>query len=175
MRLLCLMGLITGRLLAQGCPSVTVAPSSDYSFLVGSAASAVAPNSAFQWLVNGQPAASGQTAQLFLLHADGDVTSSEGIAPLASNGVSFVPGRWGSALTVGAGGTLSYPRAGTIDFNEGSVEMWIAPIADGSDAMYSAREHALFYYQAPNKDYMKVAQAAAGIVYAGGATNGGQW
>jgi hypothetical protein len=147
----------------------------DYSFLVGSSAAAVPLGSVFQWIVNGQPVGSGQTAQRFLLHADGDTTSTEGVAPIAAKGVSFVPGKWGQALTVGAGGALSYPTAQAVDFNEGSIEMWIAPTADSSDPMYSAREHALFYYQAPNKDYIKVAQAAAGIVYAGGATNGGQW
>ena len=175
-RLVVLWGLSTGALLAQSCPNVAATPSSDYGFLIGSAVSPVPAGSLYQWLVKGQPAASGHTTQLFLLHADGNAVSTEGIAPLAAKGVSFAPGRWGSALTVANGGALSYQRQGTIDFNEGSIEMWIAPLADGSDPTYSAREHALFYYQAPNKDYLKIAQSnSGGILYGGGATNGGQW
>ena len=176
MRLLFLWGLATGVLLAQNCTNVAATPSPDYSFLIGSAGSPVSAGSSYQWLVNGQPVASGQTTQRFLLHADGGLASAEGIAPLAAKGVSYSPGRWGSALTVAAGGALSYPRQGTIDFNEGSVEMWIAPLADSSDPTYSAREHALFYYQAPNGDYLKIAQSNnGGTLYAGGATSGGQW
>ena len=176
MRLLVLLGLSTVALLAQSCPNISATPSSDYSFLIGSAYDPVPVGSAYQWLVNGQPAASGETTQRFLLHADGNAVSAEGIAPVAATGVSYAPGRWGSALTVAAGGALSYPRRGSIDFNEGSIEMWIAPLAAGGDPTYAAREHALFYYPAPNGDYLKIAQSnSGGTLYSGGATNGGQW
>jgi hypothetical protein len=161
-------------LLAQNCPSYSAQPSSDYSYLVASSDTAVPAGTAFQWIANGQAVASGQSTQLFLLHADGGTTSAEGIVPLAANGVTFAPGKWGSALTLAAGGALSYPRQGSIDFHEGSIEMWIAPLADGADPRYSAREHALFYYAAPNGDYMKVAQSGSSIVYGGGAIDG-QW
>ena len=109
-RLVVLWGLSTGALLAQSCPNVAATPSSDYGFLIGSAVSPVPAGSLYQWLVKGQPAASGHTTQLFLLHADGNAVSTEGIAPLAAKGVSFAPGRWGSALTVANGGALSYQR-----------------------------------------------------------------
>jgi hypothetical protein len=175
-RLLIFLGFSAAALLAQSCPTVTATPSADYTFLIGSAASAAPSGSHYRWLVNGQPVDSGRMPQLFLLHADGGLVSSEGIAPLTNKGVSFSPGRWGSALTVASGGALSYPTQGSLGFNEGSVEMWIAPLADASDPAYSAREHTLFYYQAPNHDYLKIAQSnSGGILYAGGSTNGGQW
>ena len=157
------------------CPGVSVRPTADYSFAVGSAQSAVAPASAYTWLVNGKQVASGNIAQMFLLHADGNAVSAESTAPLTAKGVSYAPGRWNSALTVASGGALSYPTKGSINLSEGSIEMWIAPLSDGTDPVYSAREHALFYYQASNGDYLKLAQTnSQGILYGGG-TVGGQW
>jgi hypothetical protein len=166
--------LFAGFARAQSCTGIVATPSLDYSYVVGSAQAAAAPGAGYQWLVNGQSAASGQVSQLFLLHGDGNLLSGEGKSPLDSKAVSFVAGKWGSAVTVGAGGALSYARNGGLNVGEGTIEMWIAPLADGSDPRYAAREHALFYYLAANGDYLKVAQNNKGVVY-GGATVGGQW
>ncbi len=174
MRLLVCFGLACTLLSGQTCPVWSAAPSADYKFLIASADHPVPAGTAYQWGINGNAQTPGTVAQTFLLHADGDTTSTEGIAPLSSSGVSFGEGRWGSALTVGNGGHLSYPRTGAYDVKEGAVEMWIAPVNAGNDPGYSAREHVLFQYQAPNGDYMKVAQSAAGIIYGGGAI-AGKW
>ena len=173
--MLVLLGLSCSVLLAQNCPGFSARTSSDYSYLVASSEIALPSGTPFQWLVNGQPLTTGQTTQLFLLHADGGTTSAEGTAPLAASGVTYAPGKWGSALNITAGGALSYPLKGSIDFNEGSIEMWIAPLADGGDPRYGAREHALFYYANPNGEYMKVAQSSSSGILYGGGTVGGQW
>jgi uncharacterized protein (TIGR03437 family) len=154
-----------------GCAGVAVVPSSDYAYLIASAPAA----GAHRWLLNGQAYQSGATTQLFLLHADNSLTATEGKQPLDSTGVSYQPGRWGSALTLGTGGLLTYARQGALDFNEGTVEMWVAPRASGDDPIYTQRDHTLFQYRAPNGDRMAIAQSRTdGTVYAGGSVNG-QW
>jgi hypothetical protein len=37
--------------------------------------------------------------------------------------------------------------------------MWVALRADGSDAVYSQRDHVLFFYRARNRDQMSIAQS----------------
>ncbi len=172
--MLFLLGLSCSAVLAQNCPGLSAHPSADYSFLVASSEAALPAGTPFQWLVNGKPQAAAQTAQRFLLHGDGSTTSVEGITPLTAKGVTYAAGKWNSALTLAAGGALSYPLQGALDLNEGSIEMWIAPLAEGSDSRYSAREHALFYFAHPNGEYLKVAQSGSTILYGGG-TVGGQW
>ena len=172
--MLVLLGLFSSVLAAQICAGFSAHPSADYEYLVASSETALPAGSSYRWLVNGKPQAAASISQLFLLHADGVTTSTEGAKPLTAKGVSYAPGKWKSAITLAAGGTLGYPRAGSLNFNEGTVEMWVAPLAAGGDPRYSAREHALFYYASPNGDSLKVAQSASGILYGGG-TVGGQW
>ncbi len=152
--------------MAQACPEVR--PSSDYAYLVGSLA--LAPGTPYRWLRNGQPWREGNAAELFLLHADEDFNASRGQTPTAAVGASLEAGRWGKALS----GRLIFPREGNLDWREGTIEMWVAPRADGSDEVYAARDHVLFEYRA-GADRMAIAQSrTAGVIYGGGAVNG-QW
>ena len=151
---------------AQSCPEVR--PSSDYAYLVGSFAAA--PGTAYRWLRNGQRWRESNAAELFLLHADSGFTASRGQAPMAEVGVTLEPGRWGNALS----GRLSYPAEGNLDWREGTIEMWVAPRADGNDAIYAARDHILLEYRA-GAERMAIAQSrTAGILYGGGTVQG-QW
>ncbi len=151
---------------APDCGSVAISPSHDFAFLVGSSDTA----GTYRWLRQGQPFKSGQTTQLFLLHADGSAD-----APLEARGVAFRPGRWGSALYLEPNGGLFYAREGQLNLEEGTVEMWVASRADGSDPIYAQRDHVLFQYRAPNGDDLRIAQSrTAGILYGGGTVRG-QW
>ena len=78
------------------CANLSVSPSSDYAFLIGSAPAA----GTYRWLLNGQTYKTGATSQLFLLHADDSLIATEGKKPLDSPAVAYQPGRWGSALAI---------------------------------------------------------------------------
>jgi hypothetical protein len=52
--------------------------------------------------------------------------------------------------------------------------MWVALRADGSDPVYEEGQ-VLFYYRAPNDDYLLITQSgSSGIIYGGGTVNG-EW
>ncbi|MGD0577841.1 MAG: LamG-like jellyroll fold domain-containing protein [Bryobacteraceae bacterium] len=154
------------------CPAVTFTPTSDYSYLVASAPGA-APG-AWAWVVNGTPQAPVPGGQLLLLHADATTVSTEGKTPLTANGIAYQPGRWGSAFALDPAGLLAYPASGTLDLTSGTLEMWVALRASGQDPQYQNTQW-LFYYQAPNGDFLQIAQdGPQGLLYAGG-TTAGQW
>lgn len=150
---------------AAGQYAASLASNADRTALVGSY------DGTGPWcvLVNGQTVRSGAADQLLLLHADGSLNDAGGRTPLVADGVGFATGRWGSACELSAKGTLAFARNGAVDFREGTIEMWIAPRADATDAAYAERDHILFGYRAANGETMNIAQSrAAGIVYAGG-------
>jgi len=148
---------------AQSSCAVAADPARQFS--VGTSSSA----GPFRWAVNGRTVAEGRSAQLLLLSAEGSAEDAGGRPPLAASGLAYVPGRWGQAFSLDQGGTLAYPREGSIDFNEGTVEMWAALRRDGDDPTYAQRDHYLFYYRAASGDTLQIALSrSAGIVYAGG-------
>ena len=156
---------------AAGQCAASLASNPDRTFLVGSY------DGAGPWrvLVNGQTVRTGAADQLLLLHADGSLNDAGGRTAAAADGVGFAAGRWGGAFELSAKGTLAFGREGAVDFREGTIEMWIAPRADGLDAAYADRDHTLFGYRAASGETMNIAQSrTAGIVYAGGTVRG-QW
>jgi hypothetical protein len=76
--------------------------------------------------------------RLALFHFDDSLVSTTGSAPLQASGATFVPGKWGSALSVGKGGILKYAVNGNLDMRDGTIEMWVRPEADGSDPVSEA-------------------------------------
>jgi hypothetical protein len=118
------------------------------------------------------PGADPKVERLGLYHFDGSPSSSAGASPVELSGVSFVPGRWGAALSVGKGGTLKYPLAGNLDFREGTIEMWISPLLDGSDPIYSKYNHALVLYQSRSGQQFLVSEGTFGGFYAGSVAQG---
>jgi hypothetical protein len=105
--------------------------------------------------------------RLTLFHFDGSLSSSAATAAVESEKVSFVPGKWGSALFVDQGGFVKLPAAGSLDLREGTIELWIAPRLDGSNAVYSAHNHPLFIYQSLAGDQVLVSEGKSGDFYGG--------
>ncbi len=165
--LVCALSALT---LYGGCDT-TLTASADYQFLIGSVGEGSRPG-AFRWLRNGQEYRTGQSPQLFLLHAEGNLRSSEGVVPLASSRVLFGSGRWGKALYLDSGGSLAYPRADSVNFDQGTIEMWIAPRFDGTNPVYNSANVTLFGYTAPNGDTFLIHQSADGVLHTAGTVRG---
>jgi hypothetical protein len=105
--------------------------------------------------------------ELGLFHFDNTLASTSGTEPLQSKEVSFVPGKWGSALAVGKGGILSFPVASNLDFQNGTIEMWISPQFDGTDPIYTKYNHVLVLYQSANNDQFLFSEGTFRGFYAG--------
>ena len=103
------------------CGNVQLQLSPDYSFAIGSSSG----GSAYTFSVGSQTIAQGSLTQLALFHYDSALASTANVGPLQSQGISLVPGKWGSALAITTGGALSYPAAGNISFSAGTIEVWI--------------------------------------------------
>ena len=165
---------------APVCEDVDATLSQTYEYVIGSAGysdadGAVESGSRYRWLLNGVKLGEEQAPDLLLISADGGAEGAGGDAPLEATGVTYHPGKWGSALTVGQGGILRYPRSDNFDTSEGTLEMWIAPLADGNNAIYAESNHVLFEYRGANGDYIQIAQSGEqGIIYAGSNVRG-QW
>lgn len=171
-----LEGALLGSLLCAGpvfaqstCGNVQLQLASDYSFAIGSSSG----GSAYAFTLGGQPLAQGSLKQLALFHYDGSLSSTSGIAPLKPVGTSFVPGKWGSALAIATGGSLSYPAPGNISFTDGTIELWIAPTKDGADPIYSKFDHTLIRYTAANGDQLVLSESASGGSFYAGTIIGG--
>lgn len=169
-------GFLLSALLAAGslpaqttCGNVQLQLTPDYSFAIGSSSG----GSAYAFSLGGQTIAQGNLTQLALFHYDGSLTSTSAIAPLQSNGTSFVPGKWGSALAIATGGVLSYPAAGNVSFSDGTIELWIAPTEDGTAPIYSQYDQTLFRYADANGGELVLAVSAeGGGIYAGSIIGG---
>jgi hypothetical protein len=105
--------------------------------------------------------------RLALFHFDDSLVSTTGSAPLQASGATFVPGKWGSALSVGKGGILKYAVNGNLDMRDGTIEMWVRPEADGSDPVYTKYNHALVWYQSASSEQFLVSEATFAGFYGG--------
>ena len=158
---------------ALACEGAGVSASPDYKFLVGWIPDGRATGE-FVWFRNGVPWKRGVSEQTFLMRGGESLVSAEGVAPVASSGVEFAPGRWGSAFTLAPGGALAYPRERLFPLDEGTIELWIALREDGSATAYK-KDNVLLRYAAPNGEYLQIAQAGRdGTLYLGGSSRG-QW
>lgn len=173
------------RLLAQApCGIAALQLTPDYSFAIGSSTA----GGAYKFTLGSQTLAQGAVPQLALFHYDNSLASTSGVAPAQSSGTSYVPGKFGFAVSFATNGVLSYPQAGNVSLADGTVEMWVALQRDGSDSVYAQGFHALFQagqiQMAIAKDSVGSPYIFAGVsnVYTGYATatyiNGwkaGQW
>jgi hypothetical protein len=162
------------------CTNATVQLNSDYTFAVGGVEfndpdGDTESGSTYRWLVNDLPLDTPKFLKEGLfLPLNNSVTGENGETPISENGVNFVAGRWGQALSLAQDGVLEYPRADNLFLDEGTIEMWVALRYDGSDPVYSSHGHVLFHYWAGD-DYLVIAQSNdTGILYAGGVVNG-EW
>ncbi len=124
------------------CGNVQLQLTPDYSFAIGSSSG----GSAYRFTLGSQAFAQGPLTQLALFHFDNSLNSTSGTAPAQSVGTSFTTGRFGSAVAVGATGTLTYPAAGNLTLGEGTIEMWVAPQYAGNDPRYTNTPQVLFSY-----------------------------
>ena len=124
------------------CGDVQLKLSPDYSFAIGSSSG----GGHYSFALDGKTLSEGPTPQLTLFHYDKSLDSTSGIAPAESAGTSFVSGKFGSALTLAAKGILTYPEAGHLSLEDGTVEMWVAPQFDGSNSVYTSTYQPLFLY-----------------------------
>ncbi len=161
------------------CDSALMSLTADYTYLVGSARfiSGGEPEagSLFRWLTNGAVLGAGPVGEDLLLHLDGSATGANGETPLTAQSVSYAPGKWGSCLALPTPGRLQFGRTNNFHVDQGTVELWVALRSDGTNAIYSARDHVLFQYRGSSGDYLQIAQSGGGrILYAGGVVSG-QW
>ncbi len=94
--------------------------------------------STYRWLINGNPIATGEVPQSLLLPLDNNLLSTDGEPPADSQGLLFVPGRFGQAVQTAAArhSRLAYLAAGNVNPNEGSIEMWLNLSHDLTDPAY---------------------------------------
>jgi len=109
--------------------------------------------------------------QVGLYHFDKSLTNTSGTAPVQSVGTSFVPGKWGSALSVEKGGVLKYPLNGNLSLQDGTIEMWICPRFDGDDPVYSKYNHVLLLYHSQAGNQFLVSESVMRKFYAGTVVN----
>lgn len=153
--LLGLTGIVSTSLLAPPTATVALQPVEAYAdtALRGSATFSDPDGdlegiSTYRWLVNGSQVATGDVPQSMLLPLDGSLLSTDGQAPVQSQGLAFVAGRFGHAVQTSkaANSRLAYPAAGNVDPNEGSVEMWINPTYDLDDPAYDDYPRLFSYF-----------------------------
>jgi hypothetical protein len=162
------------------CYGATISLSPDYSYFIGSAVFADASGEAesgslFRWLTNGAPLAVGPVAEDLLLHFDGTANGVNGETSTLAQNLSYATGQWGSCLALPTSGRLQFSTTNNLHLDQGTIEMWVALRADGTNPVYSAQDHVLFQYRSPNGDFMQIDQSGSSqILYAGGNVNG-QW
>ncbi len=165
---------------APTCANAAIHVNSDYTYAFGSGDFNDVDNdpetgSTFRWLRNGGAISTTQlVSEGLLLHFDNTVNGVNGETPSRAQGVAYTTGKWGSALALTSTGSLRFPRQYNFDPNEGTVEMWVALRAAGSDPIYSTTTHTLFQYRVDSNNWIGVNQASSGILYAGGTVNS-QW
>jgi hypothetical protein len=161
------------------CSGAIISLSSDYTYFIGSSCYADSSGDAesgslYGWFTNGVTLASGPVGEDLLLHFDGTVNGANGETPLIAQNVSYAPGKWGSCLALATNSHLSFSTTNNLHLDQGTIEMWVALRADGTNPVYTARDHVLFQYRSANGDYMQIDQSSSQILYAGGSVSG-QW
>ena len=161
------------------CDTAVVSLTPDYGYFIGSArfVSGGEPEtgSLYRWLTNAAVLGSGPVGEDLLLHFDGSTTGANGETPVSAQNISYSPGKWGSCLALPAQGRLQFGRTNNFHVDQGTVELWAALRADGTNPVYSAHDHVLFQYRGSSGDYVQIAQSGSGrILYAGGVVRG-QW
>jgi hypothetical protein len=95
---------------------------------------------------------------------DGNLDSLDGQAPLQSQGISFVAGRFDRAaeFSRAADSRVVYRAAGNVGANEGSLTLWIRPTFDLIDTAY--RNHPQVFSYAVDRDNQLAVEVGNGCV-----------
>jgi len=165
---------------APSCDGAAVSLTPDYQHFIGSArfssgAGEPEAGNLFRWLTNGAALAVGPVSEDLLLHFDGSAAGANGETAALAQSLAYLPGKWGSCLALPSTGRLQFGRTNNLHLDQGTIELWVALRADGTNLVYSARDHPLFHYRAPNGDYTWINQSGGSrILYVGGTVNG-EW
>lgn len=144
------------------CGTVGLSLTPNNEFAAGTSAG----GSAYTWTLNGPTIGQGAMPQLALFHYDGSLQDASGISPVTATGTSFVPGKFGSALSVASNGVLTYPATGNVSVTDGTIEMWLGMSGDGSAPAYSGYVP-LFSYTAANGDQLMLFDSGGKGFYGG--------
>ena len=95
---------------------------------------------------------------------DGSLVSLDGQAPLLSQGIAFVPGRFDRAaeFSRAAHSRLIYRAADLVDPDEGSLTLWFRPTYDLTDSVY--QDHPQLFSYAIDRDNGLVVEVGDGCV-----------
>jgi hypothetical protein len=142
--------LCSGALKAQtGCADVQLQLTPDYSFAIGSSTG----GSTYAFTLGSTTLAQGPFTQLALFHFDNSLQSTSGVNPAQATGTSFQPGKWGSAVEIAPGGILAYPTQ-NLSLQNGTIEVWVSPIFDGTNAAFAQPGNEVLQYYAANGDQL---------------------
>ena len=149
----------------NACGNVGLSLTPDYQFAVGTSGG----GNGYTFSLNGQAFGSGSINQLDLFHFDGSLGSTSGLTPAKSVSTTFARGRWGNAVGIGTGGNLAYPAGGNLSLQDGTVEMWVSPLWDGSNPVYRQALQVFFqYYWGPSDaSQLVLALDNSGGIFAG--------
>ncbi len=102
--------------------------------------------------------------QIRVWRFDGGLVSLDGQAPIESQGISFVAGRFDQAVEFSraAHSRLAYRAAGNVDPNEGSLTLWIRATYDLTDTAY--RDHPQLFSYAIDRDNQLYIEVGDGCV-----------
>jgi uncharacterized protein (TIGR03437 family) len=145
------------------CGNVGLALTSNYQFAIGTSGA----GSGYAFTLNGASFGSGSINQMDLFHFDSSFSSTSGLAPAQAVGTNFANGKWGTAVGIGAGGVLAYPVGQNLSFQNGTIEMWVSPLFDGTNPVYLQAPEVLFqYYWAANASQLVLALNDSGGLFA---------
>ncbi len=104
--------------------------------------------SEYQWKINNQVVDAGTTPTLFLAHYDANTKSVGGDVPTIISSVSYEAGQYSQAML----GRVSYNKNNNIDFNQGTIELWLKFKRDIADSYFDTDAYILKYRNNTSND-----------------------
>ncbi|PLX24769.1 hypothetical protein C0580_04145 [Candidatus Parcubacteria bacterium] len=104
--------------------------------------------SGYQWELDGQIIESGSSPTTFLVHFDGNATTTSNEAPLIDNSIDFVDSKFGQSLQ----GRVEYPAENNINLQEGTLEAWLSLEKPIDDVVYDSDPYLLRYKNTVTND-----------------------
>ncbi|HOW35201.1 MAG TPA: putative glycoside hydrolase [Candidatus Omnitrophota bacterium] len=118
----------------------------------------------YEWRLNGVPVESGTTSTTFLAHFDGNLNTADGECEVAAENINFEPGKFGTGMS----GKAQYAVNDNLDFDEGTVELWLTLRQPLTSSVYDANtgDPYIFRYRNPvtGELFMMNIKTAEGIL-----------
>ncbi|MCD4760370.1 hypothetical protein K8R42_00545 [bacterium] len=105
------------------------------------AQSDVPEGSSYQWSVDGQSVESGIMPTTFLAHFNGDLSAADGEDPIEQASVIFEDGKFDQGLR----GAVEYSNTNNIDFNQGTMDMWLTLKASLDSSLFDSEPYFFRY------------------------------